>query len=287
LPPGAFSFRVMARNADGVWSSQPASLRFFVEPRLYQRRWFFPSLLVSVAPAVAAGYQLRIRWLRKRFELVLGERNRIARELHDTLLQGLSGITMQLQALWTRLPHSKEKQFLRVILDDAACCSTEARQSIWGLRAPSLLALSFSEKLVQLSDRTTKGKPVQLVCQVEPVSLQELPEAEFELLRIAQEALSNALKHAGARCLTVGLRAQDGNLPLRIEDDGIGLSFASAKSFDHFGLVGMQERASLIGAELSVSGSKEKGTCISISLPIGERHQSGSNSEAAAIHQTT
>ncbi len=102
LPPGHFHFRVMARNADGVWSSHDAALSFTVDPRLYQRGWFFPAIGVLIAGIVAAMVRFRIARIKHRFDEVLAERSRIARELHDTLLQGLSGITMQLQAVWTR-----------------------------------------------------------------------------------------------------------------------------------------------------------------------------------------
>src|SRR5258708_39917741 len=107
MPPGNFRFRVMGRNADGVWSTENASLNFVVEPRLYQRWWFFPVLVILAACVVVAGFRMRIRRLQHSFQLVLAERSRIARELHDTLLQGFTGITMQLQSLWTRLPVSK------------------------------------------------------------------------------------------------------------------------------------------------------------------------------------
>ena len=116
LPPGQFRFKVLARNADGVWSKHAATLSLTVEPHLYQRLWFFPMLAALLGLATVVVYRLRIQQLRHRFELVLAERNRIARELHDTLLQGLSGITMQLQALWTRLPASREKQFLGEVI---------------------------------------------------------------------------------------------------------------------------------------------------------------------------
>ena len=122
LPPGNFRFLVMARNADGIWSKDAAVLGFAVDPRLYQRWWFFPVLVLLFGCAIFLAVRMRIRRMRQRFNLVLAERTRIARELHDTLLQGLSGITMQMQAIWTRLPASKEKTFLAEVIQDAARC---------------------------------------------------------------------------------------------------------------------------------------------------------------------
>ncbi len=230
LPPGNFEFRVEARNSDGVWSSRPASLAFVVEPRFYQRRWFFPLAAIALALAVLAGFRIRIRRLRHRFQLILAERNRIARELHDTLLQGLSGITMQMQALWARLPPSREREILNDIIRDAGACSAESRQSLWGLRTSTQNESDFSDKLVKLARDAVAGGNISLSLAVEPVSMAEQPEAEYQLLRIAQEAVSNSLKHAAALHLTVRLDTRDGVLHLLIDDDGLG--FASSGRAD-------------------------------------------------------
>ena len=108
LPPGHFRFKVQARNADSIPSTRSAAIDFVIEPLIYQRPGFWAFLAGCVALLIAIGYRLRIRRLQSQFDLVLAERGRIARELHDTLLQGLAGVTMQLQALWTRLPLSRD-----------------------------------------------------------------------------------------------------------------------------------------------------------------------------------
>nr|MDQ2712167.1 histidine kinase [Acidobacteriota bacterium] len=286
LLPGSFDFQVEARNADGVWSPQPASLPFVVDPKLYQRAWFFPVLAALAGLLVFAGYRIRIRRLRYRFSLVLAERNRIARELHDTLLQGLSGITMQMQALWMRLPASPERHSLGEIIQDAGRCAREARRSLWGLRSQRREPEEFSEKLSNLAREAVSGKHLSLSLQVEDVSLSELPDAEYQLLRIAQEAIANALKHAAASCVTVRLRPRLGRLTLEIEDDGIGFSnFAVAES-GHFGVEGMRERALEIGAEFSIMDASEQGTRVSVSLPLSKHFQQpASNIEVVDAHQ--
>ena len=190
-------------------------LDFTIEPRLYQRAWFFPLVALALALAALAAYRVRIRHLNQRFNLVLAERTRIARELHDTLLQGLSGVTMQLQALWTRLPVSKEKHFLGEIIKDAGRCSTEARQSLWGLRRAGSTAVQFCGKLEALARQAVDRQPVSLTFSADPVSLDNMPETEYQLLRIAQEAISNALTHSSAQTLQVRLRLQEGILELR------------------------------------------------------------------------
>jgi signal transduction histidine kinase/ligand-binding sensor domain-containing protein len=267
LPPGHFSFHVMARNADGVWSRNDAVLRFTVKPRLYQRPWFFPTVGFLIAGIVAAVVRLRIARLRHRFDEVLAERNRIARELHDTLLQGLSGITMQLQALWTKLPLSKERTMLGDIIQDAARCSTEARQSLWGLRTIGVGSLEFSVKLQKLArDAAERGK-LALLLRVNPISLAGSPEVEYQLLRIAQEALNNVVQHAGARRLEVQLEQTSVHVSISIQDDGAGFD-AERQRFGHFGLVGMQERAREIGAQVSINSQAGHGTTLTVIVPL-------------------
>lgn len=286
LPPGQFRFEVMARNADGIWSKQTSALLLKVEPRIYQRWWFLPSLAAILGLLAAAWYRLRIRRLSQRFELVLAERNRIARELHDTLLQGLTGITMQMQALWTKLPVSKEKAFLGGIIQDAGRCATEARQSLWGLRAPTPDSFEFSEELEKLAQRAVGGSPLSLQLNMERVSLRAMPEIEFQLLRIAQEALSNVVKHAQAALLRIDLSLRSGVLIMQLEDDGVGFDERAESQPGHFGLVGMRERAQQIGACLAIDSATRRGTRVRISLALTRPAAADSNIERVPEHQT-
>jgi ligand-binding sensor domain-containing protein/signal transduction histidine kinase len=267
LPPGSFTFLVQARNADGVWSASPASLRFTLEPKLYQHWWFFPALLALFAAAVAVGYRVRIQRLRNRFNVILAERNRIARELHDTLLQGLSGVTMQLQALWTKMPPSPEKRALADIITDAGHCSTEARQSLWGLRNNSSSGLQFSEKLVHMARQSVSDRHISLQLRVQQVAAKMSPDVEYQLLRIASEAVTNSLKHASASVLKVILSEDEGVITLGIEDNGVGFAPASGHIRGHFGLQGMRERADEIGAEIEIESSSDAGTRVVVVWP--------------------
>lgn len=286
LPPGNFRFLVMARNADGVWSTQTASLNFTIEPRLFQRWWFFPVLVTLAGLAFAAWYRLRIRRLKQRFDLVLAERNRIGRELHDTLLQGLAGITMQLQALWTRLPASKEKSLLGSIIQDAGRAAAEARRSLWGLRTVEPGSSDFSVRLENIALRAVQGTPIALALNIERVSLRGTPEIEFQLLRIANEAIANAVKHAKASQLRVDLKIQERILLLSVEDDGFGFDEHASARPGHFGLVGMRERAHEIVADLIVDSSPGLGTKVSVFLTLERLAATGSNVEPLVEHQT-
>jgi signal transduction histidine kinase len=202
--------------------------------------------------------------------MVLAERSRIARELHDTLLQGFAGITMQLQALWTRLPLSKEKNFLAEIIKDAAQCSTEARQSLWGLRNTASASPDFSGKLARLARDTTAQSSIELSLHLDPVSLENRPEAEYQLLRIAQEAISNSLRHARAAKIDIRLSAAGKRGELLITDDGEGFD-VGRQQFGHFGVAGMRERAGEIGARLTIESALGRGSTVSVSFSLPQQ----------------
>jgi signal transduction histidine kinase/ligand-binding sensor domain-containing protein len=284
LAPGGFQFKVRARNADGVWSAQDASLVLRVEPRFYQRVWFFPVLTVALGLLTVAIYRIRVYRLRKTFHAVLSERSRIARELHDTLLQGLSGITMQLQALWTRLPASREKAMLAEIIEDAGKASHEARRSLWGLRTFGSDSLILSDKLAELARETVAEQPVSLVLHLQPVSLRGLPEMEYQLLRMAAEALANACAHAQASTIEVRLTVIGQELRLSVTDDGIGFTPGSQQPFGHFGLIGMHERADEIEAELTIQSAPGSGTAVIITVPLQQQGPAESNASFTLTH---
>ena len=267
LPPGSFRFVVTARNADGVESKGAAVLNFVVAPRIYERKWFFPALIFLLASAVVIWYRLRIRRLKQSFNLILAERSRIARELHDTLLQGLSGVTMQLQALWTRLAPSKDKDFLHEIIQDAARSSTDARQSLWGLRSSTVSPLEFTQKLAASCHEANAGDRLDLSLKLDPVSLASMPDAEFQLLRIAREAVSNAVQHSNATSMDVQLTTSTTALRLSLSDNGCGFD-VNTPQFGHFGIIGMRERAAEIGARFEITSQPGCGVRIVVNLPL-------------------
>ncbi|HUK34353.1 MAG TPA: two-component regulator propeller domain-containing protein, partial [Vicinamibacterales bacterium] len=197
LPPGRFRFRISACNNEGACREAASAIGFSVQPRYYQRAWFIPACLVCAALVVFAGYRLRIRRLRDQFALILAERNRIARELHDTLIQGFSGITMEMQALAARLPTNGARQTLEQIVTDAGASLRDARRSLSGLRSQS--EGRFGEALAQMSRQLTETRGVRLKLNLAGWNQALPPDVEYNLLRIAQEAVSNAVQHSGTR----------------------------------------------------------------------------------------
>ena len=230
-------------------------------------------LLAGLAGWLA--YQFRIRRLRERYDLIVAERSRIARELHDTLIQGFSGITMGMQALAARLRPSEERAKLLDIIGDAATCLRETRRSVAGLRgAKAASASGLAASIAQAARQITETKNVRLKLRLEGDPPNLAPEFEYNLLRIATEAVSNAVKHSGARTIEVTLkpasRLSQGTLFLSVADDGAGCEPSENGHLKpgHYGLIGMKERAAQIGAQFAFESAPGRGTTVSVMAPV-------------------
>jgi signal transduction histidine kinase/ligand-binding sensor domain-containing protein len=246
LPAGNYRFLVRATNVDGT-VGEPAAVAMTLEPHFFQRPWFWPVCAAMLLALVAAAYRARVRRIRERLHAIVDERSRIARELHDTLLQGFSGVTMEMQGLSARLP-DEERGRLQEIIRDAAQCMVEARRSVAGLRGEhGGIAAAVAETAKRVAEAAAGTARLKLAVAYDGP---EPPrEVQYHLLRIAQEAVTNAVRHAGARTIEVGLANGDGVLRLTVSDDGRGFDPEAAGAGDgvHWGLVGMRERALQVG----------------------------------------
>jgi signal transduction histidine kinase/ligand-binding sensor domain-containing protein len=271
LPPGNYQFLVTAGNIDGTWSAAASPVVFRLPPQFYQRRWFLPLCAVMALWGAWVVYRLRVRRIREQLHAVVTERSRIARELHDTLMQGFSGITMEMQALSTQLEPSPQRNVLQEIIQDAGVCLREARQSIAGLRTNRDARSGLINSIEQATRQIVESKDVRLRLKLNPIPRYLPAEVEYNLLRIAQEAVSNAVKHSGARTIDVALDSTPRQLNMSIKDDGIGMRSEAGQAAPpgHYGLIGMRERAAQIGAEFRLDSDAGRGTRISIELPFG------------------
>ncbi len=268
LPPGPYQFRVTACNADDVCNETGASVGFSLAPHFYQRAWFLPLCAVALGLAGWMIYQLRIHRLREQFHLILTERSRIARELHDTLIQGLSGITMEMQALAARLRSPEERATLEDIVRDAGTCLRETRRSVAGLRSAQGPDSGLAAAIAQAAKQITEAKAVRLKLRLDKSSTEMSPEVQYNLLRIASEAMNNSVKHSGAKVIEVVLESTPESLRLSVKDDGSGFSRENGNVRPgHYGLIGMKERAAQIGAELNLASEPGRGTTVSVLLP--------------------
>jgi signal transduction histidine kinase len=265
LPPRTYHFRVIGCNADGFCNEAGSPATFTLAPHFYQRWWFPPLCAVLLGIAGWMIYQLRIHRLREQFNMILTERSRIARELHDTLIQGLSGITMEMQALAARLRSPEERATLEDIVRDAGTCLRETRRSVAGLRSAGS---GLASAIEQAATHITEAKAVKLKLKLDKSPTELSPEVQYNLLRIASEAVNNSVKHAGAKTIEVMLQSSPEMLQLSIKDDGAGFSRENGNVRPgHYGLIGMKERAAQIGAELSLASEPGRGTTVSVVLP--------------------
>jgi signal transduction histidine kinase/ligand-binding sensor domain-containing protein len=271
LPPGPYTFRVRAVYPDGAWDDpavKTAAVHFTLAPQWYQHAWFVPLCIILALLLGAALFWARLSVLRRRMALVVAERGRIARELHDTLLQGLSGVTMEMQALSVQLPESEQRRTLEEIIHDAAQCLREARRSIAGLRGGGNRA-GLPQLLLAAMNELTAGTALRTRSHLPEAPLRLPANTEYTLMRIAREAITNAVRHSAARTLELTLTLQPGRGEgeLVIRDDGIGFS-PGQRAEGHFGILGMRERAAEIGGELEIVSTPHGGASVTIRFPL-------------------
>ena len=270
LPPGKFRFRVTACSLFVPCNEAGAAIEFDLLPSFYQRVWFLPFCAVLLGMFGWLAYQVRIRQMREQFGLVLAERSRIARELHDTLIQGFSGITMQMQAMVGRLRSPEEKLSLNEIIRDAGECLRETRRSVAGLRASAGASPGLAVAIADAARQITQERNIRLKLSLDETPSELPAEVKYNLLCIAQEAVANSVKHSGARTIEIALSCSSRDLRLSVRDDGRGMPRGGnpGAQAGHYGLIGMQERASQIGAEFELVSAPGRGTRISVQVPV-------------------
>jgi signal transduction histidine kinase len=266
IKPGRYTFRVQAANNDGVWNTEGAALNFDLRPHFYQTAWFYALLLLAAVGLVVLLLRLRLRRAEGEFRAVLGERNRIAREIHDTLAQGYVGISVQLEVLSELLRMNKAEaaqKHLDLTRGYVREGLAEARQSIWALRSQdsgeSTLPVRL-RRIVEAEGNHGLQVSFNLFGAYRPMPA----ETEREFLRVAQEAIHNVSKHAQARHLFVQLEYGPNEIALEVRDDGRGFAVDAelASPPDHYGLTGMRERAAAIGGRLDVMSEAGAGTTV-------------------------
>jgi signal transduction histidine kinase len=291
LPPGKYSFRVIASNQDGVWNERATALSFSVAPAYYQTTWFRVGVALLLLLAAAAAYRLRVRGLHRQFEMMLdarvAERTRVARELHDTLLQSFHGLLLRFQTAFNLLPDrpAESKQVLASAIEQAAGAITEGRDAVQGLRISATEKNDLADAIRALGETLADDSSGETTLRVEVLGTPRAlhPIVRDEVFRIAGEALRNSFGHAAARQIEVELRYDDRQLRLRVRDDGKGIDPEVLRGDGregHFGLRGMRERAKLAGGRLSVWSGLDAGTEVELSIPAP--HAYGSSSASAS-----
>ncbi|HEY5564502.1 MAG TPA: ATP-binding protein, partial [Rhodothermia bacterium] len=273
LPPRSYQFRVAASRGDGVWMESPAILGFAIARAFYQTTWFYAASAGIVVLALSGVWRLRLRQVRKQFSVVLAERERLAREIHDTLLQGMLGVALQLHGISETLnsPLSTTKGRCERARDNLEYYIRETRLSIWDLRSPTHETRDLATALHETIDRAaTSAVRVSLKVAGKPRPCGQV--IERHMLRIGQEAISNAVRHAEATHVRVELGYDGTSVLLRVSDNGRGFDpeDAAHASVAHWGLRSMRERAEQIGGHLRLTSTPGRGTEIEAIIPLSE-----------------
>lgn len=270
LPHGDYRFVVRAGIPGGP--SSETAFSFVLRPHFYESAWFRYLCVVLGAAAIWGLFRLRVRQIRQRFALVLEERVRLAREIHDTLAQGFVGISSQLDAVALTLNGHLDsaRTHLDLARKMARHSLTEARRSVMDLRASALEGQDLPAALSQAAHQWTAGSPVKVHVDVDGTGRKLPEEMEQHLLRIAQEAVTNTVKHAHAKEVWIHLAMNNGTLKMRVADNGEGFEQTDAFSEigGHFGLLGMRERAERLGGELQLHSEPGEGTEVEVTVPL-------------------
>lgn len=280
LRPGQYRFTVMASNEDGLWNTQGATLQFSVAPAWFQTIWFRTLSVFAFFLLLGGLYQMRLRQVRQQFNMSLearvSERTRIARELHDTLLQSFNALLLRFQTAADLLSirPDEARRTLDSTIDQTAQALIEGRDAVQQLRSTSLGANDLVSSIGSLgkalaADGSSHDNPV-LHVGVEGTPRDLLPITRDEVYRIAGEALRNAFRHARARRIEVDIHYDRRQLRLQIRDDGQGIDPQLLRTdglSGHYGLRGMRERAQSLGGEITIWSEVNSGTEIDLTVP--------------------
>jgi signal transduction histidine kinase/sugar lactone lactonase YvrE len=272
LPPRDYTFRVAVSQDDGRWSEAEATWAFTLRPRFYQTWWFGGVVALTLTGLTWGAWRMRVRQLRRQFALVLGERVRLSRELHDTLLQSLVGVALEFDAVSKSLDASPATARERVIKirEQVEEYIREARRSIWSLRSPALETGDLIDALRDAAARARSGHDIAFTFEEQGERQRLSSQVEHQLLRIGQEALLNAVRHSGASAIALRLQYDPDTVALVISDNGQGFDVSrnGEGTTDHYGLTTMRERAEQAGGRLTLSSTPGRGTTVEAVVPI-------------------
>jgi signal transduction histidine kinase/ligand-binding sensor domain-containing protein len=280
LSPKQYRFRVMASNNDGVWNEAGASWTFSVTPAFYQTYWFLALCAVAGAGMLWLLYRLRLHQVTHRMNLRMeervNERTRIARDLHDTLLQSFQGVLLKFSAARFMLPSrpAEAGDMLDGVIEQARAAIAEGRDAVQGLRSSTLINNDLAQAITVFGDGLCADRAGQdcpgFRVQVEGASRDLVPLVRDEIYKIAIESLRNAFRHSHAKQIEVEIHYQRRQLRMRVRDNGKGIDqevLNEGGRKGHHGLPGMHERAKLVGGKLNVWSKPDLGTEVDLTVP--------------------
>lgn len=269
LPAGQYTFLVEAWETGQPGHAAHTSIAFIKKPYFYRTPWFIGLCVLTLALLAVSAYQVRIKQIHGRFKAVLAERTRLAREMHDTLIQGCVSISALLEAASSREVDDNESRLH--LIDYAAtqirATVDEARQAVWNLRGEGQTLIDLETALKRMAERIGREYDVEIVYRLsgKPFAI-NLP-ATHELMMVAREAVFNAILHGHAKKVEAEICYGDDSLALTVQDNGRGFDAAEAFSDGHFGLRGMRERIHRFDGEFDIQSIPQQGTRVRVEIP--------------------
>ncbi len=272
LPPGEYRFRVQAFEMNMPDKTTQAWLGIDWRPHVYRTGWFLALCATLILATVLSAYRFRLSQVHERFEAVLEERNRIAREMHDTVIQGCVSTSALLEAVVSL--DLDESGPGRALLDSARdqvrATIEEARRAVWDLRQKGATPPELGPLLDQMTKQMSQVSHVSVKFEASgrPVPLDDM--VAHVVLMVAREAVYNAVRHAQPHVVRVNVQFAADSVRMQVVDDGRGFNPEQAFTADdgHFGLVGMRERVEGVGGHFEVKTSPGDGTALSVEVPV-------------------
>jgi signal transduction histidine kinase len=267
LGPGTYTFHVIACNNDGLWNNDGAKVVFSIVPTFYQTLWFRFLCVAATLGALWIFYLIRLNQVTGQLQQRLGarmeERERIARELHDTLLQGVQGLILRFQAVMRRLPEREPtRQMMEKVLDRADEVLLEGRQRVRELRAEGTTGDDLAERLKHCAEELVQDYPIAFNLVIVGTTQLLDPSVYNEVYQIAREAMTNAFQHSNGTLIEIEITYDPASFRVVIRDDGRGIEkgILNVGRAGHWGLSGMRERGRKIGAKLNIWSPAGRGT---------------------------
>ena len=271
LPSATYRFRVRTFEAGEPGAVSEASIVIVQRPVFYRTWWFMATCLLLVALLIFGAYQYRVRQVRTRFEAVLGERSRLAREMHDTVIQGCTGVSALLEAISMETPVDSggnglmdfARMQLRTTID-------EAREAVWNLRQPDDDTDELGQRLESMAGKASAEFNVPVVCSITGTPVGVSNPLAHDLLMVAREAVYNSVLHGNPAHVELALTYGHRELTLGVVDDGCGFDMREMESQNgrHFGLKGMKERVERSGGTFRLTSFVGKGVRMEARLPL-------------------
>jgi ligand-binding sensor domain-containing protein/signal transduction histidine kinase len=269
LPAGHYTFHVEAWETDHPGHAAHASIALIKKPFFYRTPWFIALCILALGLASVLGYQLRMKQLHGRFKAVLAERTRLAREMHDTLIQGCAGVSAMLEAASSCEAEDSETRQHLIEFASTQIRSTmdEARQAVWNLRGGEQASSDLATCLQQMAERLSREYGVRVDLRNEgkpfPIRQQDI----HEIMMVAREGFFNAVLHGHPEEIRAELRFSSSALEMLLSDDGQGFDLARTPSEGHYGLQGVRERIHRLGGEVEIESMPHQGTRLRVTIP--------------------